>query len=96
MKATFRNPRMQRFYEDCRRLAADQTSGFWYDDGKGGRTPHRGAGHRVRYWNGRSGLPFHIGRISPADRQLIGYAAWLAGRHDLLDFGPVEASEYRR
>jgi hypothetical protein len=68
-KAHFKDPNMQKTYDDCRRFGADQTSVFWWN-GK----PSRGNGLRSAFWNGYDGQPSRYLRNS------LAYAAWAAGR----------------
>lgn len=89
-KPRFTTPQLQTFYLNCRKLAADRTSEFWYSG-----EPHRGATHRAAYWNGRAGMPYSIARITPNDRRTFRYAAWAAGADDFRNFGPVANSGYR-
>lgn len=67
----FKDRSMQRMYESCRAHGQDRSSSFWIE----GR-PHRGAGHRAAYHNGREGL-------RPSwPRNTLAYAAWAAGCDD--------------
>lgn len=50
-RTRYRDPRLQKLFDDCLRLVEDKTSEFWYK-GK----PHRGAGHRCAFWDGAAGL----------------------------------------
>ena len=68
----FKNDKMQKMYEVCRHLAADQLGEFWLN-GK----PRTGALHRSAYWKGRQGLPCLLW-----PRNSLAYAAWAAGRDD--------------
>jgi hypothetical protein len=67
MKRRFNNPDMQKFYEQCRVQAADQTSEFWniLDNVVS-----------IAYWNGRNGSP---GLYMPGS---YAAAAWHAGVDD--------------
>lgn len=67
----FADRSMKKMYDACRSFGADKNSSF-YIQGK----PHRGAGHRCAYWNGRNGLPSRWLKNS------LAYAAWAAGRDD--------------
>jgi len=77
MKTRFKDPKLQQFYENCRRLGKDPSSEFYY----AGR-PHRGAGHRNAYWNGRQGLPCRY------IRGTFAYSAWAAGQDDRKEEQP--------
>ena len=68
----YKTPALQEFYCACRRAAANPDSEFWYA-GK----PHRGAGHRAAYGNGRSGV-LHI----RGDGKTFAEVAYRAGQDD--------------
>jgi hypothetical protein len=76
MRPRFKDSQLQKFYEQCSRLAADRSSEFYFTDRDGTRQPRRGAGHRCAYWNGRQGLP------SSWPRNTFAHAAWAAGQDD--------------
>ena len=54
MTRKYKTRQFQAFYDSIRKLAADRSSEFWYNG-----EPHRGAGHRCSYWDGRSCLKRH-------------------------------------
>jgi hypothetical protein len=68
-KRSFKDTRMQTTYEDCRRMATDTTSHFYWN----GRHA-RGDGLRSAFWNGYDGQPSRYHRTS------LAYAAWAAGQ----------------
>lgn len=67
----FKDSGLQKMYAACRKFGADTSSSFYIE----GR-PHRGAGHRCAYWNGRQGKP------SSWPRNTLAHAAWAAGQDD--------------
>jgi hypothetical protein len=78
----FKDPALQRVYDNCRRQAADPTSNFWrngepfWDGVRGDR--------RRAYWHGREGDP-------PGYRDnTLDYAAWAAGRDDVRGANVVD------
>lgn len=85
MRTAFKDPRLQRFYEDCRRCGNDPSTEFYYQ-GK----PRRGAGHRAAYWNGRGG------QRSTYGQNTFGHAAWRAGVDDLKEHGLIPGWEFQR
>jgi hypothetical protein len=79
----FKDKGLQKSYEMARKSGADKSSTFYIE----GR-PHRGAGHRVAYWNGRNGIKAMYLRNS------LAYAFWAAGRDDLREHGPVAGADF--
>jgi hypothetical protein len=85
VKQRFKDPSLQRMYENARREAQNPSSELFNKDG----SPRRGALHRSAYWDGRCGVK------SSWRTDSLAYAAWAAGQDDLEDFGPIEGSEYK-
>jgi hypothetical protein len=67
--ARFKNPSMQKAYDQCRAAGADPNSGLWWN-GK----PSRGGATASAFWDGYDGIPCRYLRTS------LAYAAWAAGR----------------
>lgn len=77
--AKFKDIILNSCYLKARELAADNFSDYFYSrDSYGPRFPHRGAGHRDAYWNGRQ-IDSDRARYV---RGSIAYAFWRAGRDD--------------
>lgn len=67
-------------YRSCRTLAANCKSSFWLSG-----LPHRGAGHRAAYWDGRSGV-----RTTMRRAKTIQDAAYRAGQDDAKARGAIK------
>jgi hypothetical protein len=83
----FKDRTLAACYASARQMAADNFSTYYYSRAAGGFGPcwpHRGAGHRNAYWNGRQGARCTYLRTSPA------YAYWAAGQDDMRQDGATE------